>query len=60
MGLPYIFPDLGKPDEGDDESEQQRLADLAKWRNQFKGLGESFRPVGASRVAYTVAQGGRI
>jgi hypothetical protein len=52
MTLPYIFPDLGKPDEEDDDAEQQRLADLAKWRNQFAGLGESFRPVGA--------QGGRI
>jgi hypothetical protein len=51
MGLPYLFPNLGKPDE-DDDAEQQRLADLAKWRNQFAGLGESFRPVGA--------QGGRI
>jgi len=59
MTLPYIFPDLGKPDE-DDDAEQQRLADLAKWRSQFAGLGESFRPVGASGVPYPVAQGGRI
>jgi hypothetical protein len=63
MTLPYVAPDLGKdPSDDEDDLEQKRLAGLGTWRGQFKGLGESFRPVTASTVQYPTysAQGGRI